>query len=116
MATRVPSFTLSHQGIDTPASLHWNLETAPLDVKTVCRGDGMLAASRSRSRTQKAADESETTVAHSSKAGLVADKDTLGALAQQKASLERSTASGVKTGTQAALDGKVTWKLTTVKG
>ncbi|WP_129792883.1 phosphoenolpyruvate carboxykinase [Sphingosinicella sp. CPCC 101087] len=43
MASRVPTFTLSHQGIDTPATLHWNLETAPLVEKSVCRGEGMLA-------------------------------------------------------------------------
>jgi phosphoenolpyruvate carboxykinase (ATP) len=43
VASRVPTFTLSHQGIDTPATLHWNLETAPLVETSVCRGEGMLA-------------------------------------------------------------------------
>jgi phosphoenolpyruvate carboxykinase (ATP) len=40
---RVPSFDLYHQGIDTPARLHWNLETAPLVEQAVCRGEGLLA-------------------------------------------------------------------------
>ncbi|MGZ8360327.1 MAG: phosphoenolpyruvate carboxykinase [Allosphingosinicella sp.] len=43
MAIRVPSFTLSHQGIDTPAVLSWNLETAPLVEQAVRRGEGLLA-------------------------------------------------------------------------
>ena len=40
---RVPSFDLYHQGIDTPASVHWNLETAPLVEQAICRGEGLLA-------------------------------------------------------------------------
>jgi phosphoenolpyruvate carboxykinase (ATP) len=40
---RVPSFDLYHQGIDTPARLHWNLETASLVEQAVCRGEGLLA-------------------------------------------------------------------------
>ncbi|MGZ8337518.1 MAG: phosphoenolpyruvate carboxykinase (ATP), partial [Allosphingosinicella sp.] len=43
MAIRVPSFTLSHQGIDTPAVLSWNLETAPRVEQAVRRGEGLLA-------------------------------------------------------------------------
>ncbi|WP_114951133.1 phosphoenolpyruvate carboxykinase [Sphingosinicella terrae] len=43
MTSRVPSFALSHQGIDTEAELHWNLETAPLVEASVRRGEGMLA-------------------------------------------------------------------------
>ena len=39
----VPSFGLSHQGIDTPAQLHWNLATAPLVEQAVCRGEGLIA-------------------------------------------------------------------------
>ncbi len=40
---RVPGFGLSRQGIDTPATLHWNLETAQLVEQAVCRGEGLLA-------------------------------------------------------------------------
>jgi len=43
VADRVPSFDLYHQGIDTPAGLRWNLETAPLVEQAVCRGEGLLA-------------------------------------------------------------------------
>ena len=43
MANRVPSFDLHHQGIDTPATLHWNLETAPLVEQSLLRGEGRLA-------------------------------------------------------------------------
>ena len=43
MADRVPSFDLHHQGIDTDAQLHWNLQTAPLVEQAVCRGEGILA-------------------------------------------------------------------------
>jgi phosphoenolpyruvate carboxykinase (ATP) len=34
---------LHHQGIDTPATLHWNLETAPLVEQSLLRGEGQLA-------------------------------------------------------------------------
>ena len=43
MASRVPSFDLFRQGIDTPAKTHWNLGTAPLVETAVSRGEGMLA-------------------------------------------------------------------------
>ncbi|HKR24097.1 MAG TPA: phosphoenolpyruvate carboxykinase, partial [Allosphingosinicella sp.] len=43
MTTRVPSFDLSHQGIDTPATLHWNLGPAELVEHALRRGEGMLA-------------------------------------------------------------------------
>ena len=43
MANRVPKFDLHIQGIDTPASLHWNLETAPLVEQALQRGEGRLA-------------------------------------------------------------------------
>ncbi len=43
MATRVPSFDLSFQGISTPAELHWNLGPAALVEHAVRRGEGLLA-------------------------------------------------------------------------
>jgi phosphoenolpyruvate carboxykinase (ATP) len=43
VANKVPSFDLHHQGIDTSATLHWNLATAPLVEHSVCRGEGVLA-------------------------------------------------------------------------
>ncbi|MFN3945519.1 MAG: phosphoenolpyruvate carboxykinase [Allosphingosinicella sp.] len=43
MASRVPAFTLSDQGIETPADIHWNLETAALVEQAVSRGEGLLA-------------------------------------------------------------------------
>ena len=43
VTNRVPTFDLHHQGIDTPARLHWNLETAPLVEQAVCRAEGVLA-------------------------------------------------------------------------
>ncbi|HEY5710613.1 MAG TPA: phosphoenolpyruvate carboxykinase [Allosphingosinicella sp.] len=43
MANKVPSFTLSHQGIDTPAALHWNLGPAVLVEQALARGEGLLA-------------------------------------------------------------------------
>ena len=39
----MPSFDLSHQGIDTPAALHWNLGPAALVEQAIARGEGMLA-------------------------------------------------------------------------
>ncbi|AHE54187.1 phosphoenolpyruvate carboxykinase [Sphingomonas sanxanigenens] len=43
MAYRIPSFTLSDQGIATDAELHWNLGTAPLVEIAVKRSEGLLA-------------------------------------------------------------------------
>jgi phosphoenolpyruvate carboxykinase (ATP) len=43
VATRVPSYDLHHQGIDTSAAIHWNLGTAPLVEQAVLRGEGLLA-------------------------------------------------------------------------
>ncbi|MGQ0588460.1 MAG: phosphoenolpyruvate carboxykinase [Sphingosinicella sp.] len=43
MARSVPSFDLHFQGIDTPATLHWNLGTAPLVEQAIARGEGILA-------------------------------------------------------------------------
>ena len=39
---RVPAFDLERQGISTPATLHWNLTTAPLVEYTIERGEGRL--------------------------------------------------------------------------
>jgi phosphoenolpyruvate carboxykinase (ATP) len=43
VANRVPRFDLHHQGIDTPAALHWNLGTPELVEQAVSRGEGVLA-------------------------------------------------------------------------
>jgi phosphoenolpyruvate carboxykinase (ATP) len=43
VAKRVPRFDLHHQGIDTPATLHWNLGTSELVEQAVRREEGMLA-------------------------------------------------------------------------
>jgi phosphoenolpyruvate carboxykinase (ATP) len=43
VTTRVPSFDLAYQGIDTPAALHWNLGPADLVEHAIRRGEGMLA-------------------------------------------------------------------------
>jgi len=43
VASRVPSFDLSYQGIETPAILHWNLGPAALVEQAIARGEGMLA-------------------------------------------------------------------------
>jgi phosphoenolpyruvate carboxykinase (ATP) len=43
VATRVPSFDLSYQGIDSDAVLHWNLGPAALVEEAVKRGEGLLA-------------------------------------------------------------------------
>ncbi len=39
----MPSFDLSYQGIDTPATLHWNLGPAELVEHAIRRGEGVLA-------------------------------------------------------------------------
>ncbi|MEA2207277.1 MAG: phosphoenolpyruvate carboxykinase [Blastocatellia bacterium] len=44
MPNRVPAFGLAHQGIDTPATLHWNLGPAMLVEEALKRGEGLLAA------------------------------------------------------------------------
>jgi len=43
VSNHVPDFTLADQGIDTGATLHWNLGTAPLVEQAVRRGEGVLA-------------------------------------------------------------------------
>jgi len=43
VASTVPSFDLHLQGIDTPASIFWNLGTAPLVEQAICRGEGLLS-------------------------------------------------------------------------
>ncbi|WP_298671360.1 phosphoenolpyruvate carboxykinase [uncultured Sphingomonas sp.] len=44
MSDRVPAAGLEAQGIETRATLHWNLETARLVEAAVTRGEGRLAA------------------------------------------------------------------------
>ena len=44
MADRAPQHSLSDQGIETRAKLHWNLETQGLVDAAVARGEGRLAA------------------------------------------------------------------------
>ena len=44
MIDRVPAKGLDAQGIATAATLHWNLETAPLVELAIARGEGHLAA------------------------------------------------------------------------
>ena len=44
MADRVPQHLLSDQGIDTRATLHWNLETRALVDAAIARGEGVAAA------------------------------------------------------------------------
>jgi phosphoenolpyruvate carboxykinase (ATP) len=43
VANKVPAFDLHHQGIDTPATLHWNLGAAELTEHAVRAGEGLLA-------------------------------------------------------------------------
>jgi phosphoenolpyruvate carboxykinase (ATP) len=43
VAHRSPDFSLLKQGIETSATIHWNLLTAPLVEESVKRGEGMLA-------------------------------------------------------------------------
>ncbi len=43
LATRPPAFDLAAQGIATPATVHWNLITAPLVELALARGEGILA-------------------------------------------------------------------------
>ncbi|HEV2818834.1 MAG TPA: phosphoenolpyruvate carboxykinase [Allosphingosinicella sp.] len=43
MASKVPSFDLHHQGLDTPACLHWNLGAAALVEHALRAGEGLLA-------------------------------------------------------------------------
>jgi phosphoenolpyruvate carboxykinase (ATP) len=43
VASKMPSFDLAHQGIDTPAAVHWNLGPAALVEQALVRGEGRLA-------------------------------------------------------------------------
>ena len=43
MSERTPAHRLDAQGIDTAATIHWNLTTAPLVEHAVARGEGLLA-------------------------------------------------------------------------
>ena len=43
MSERTPAHRLEAQGIDTSATIHWNLTTAPLVEQAVSRGEGKLA-------------------------------------------------------------------------
>src|SRR6187551_1613105 len=40
---RVPAFGLAHQGIDTDATLYWNLGTSSLVEHAIRNGEGLLA-------------------------------------------------------------------------
>ena len=44
MSNRIPAAGLEAQGIDTRATLHWNLVTARLVETAVARGEGRLSA------------------------------------------------------------------------
>ena len=43
MSERTPAHRLEAQGIETAATIHWNLTTAPLVEHAVARGEGELA-------------------------------------------------------------------------
>ena len=43
MSERTPAHRLDAQGIETTATIHWNLSTAPLVEQDVSRGEGDLA-------------------------------------------------------------------------
>jgi phosphoenolpyruvate carboxykinase (ATP) len=43
VTNKVPSFGLHHQGIDTPAKMHWNLGPAELTEHAIRNGEGLLA-------------------------------------------------------------------------
>ncbi|MCY7398617.1 MAG: phosphoenolpyruvate carboxykinase [Sphingomonas bacterium] len=43
MSERTPAHRLDAQGIETAASIHWNLTTAPLVEQAIARGEGKLA-------------------------------------------------------------------------
>ncbi len=43
MSSSKPAFDLAAQGFAAPASVHWNLQTAPLVEQALIRGEGMLA-------------------------------------------------------------------------
>ena len=43
MSERIPAHRLEAQGIETAATIHWNLTTAPLVEHAVSRGEGQLA-------------------------------------------------------------------------
>ena len=55
MAPRMPDAGLSSQGIETAATLHWNLVTAPLVEHAVRRGEGKLAKRRPAGRRDRPA-------------------------------------------------------------
>jgi phosphoenolpyruvate carboxykinase (ATP) len=43
LSERTPAHRLDAQGIETGASIHWNLTTAPLVEQAIARGEGKLA-------------------------------------------------------------------------
>ena len=43
MSERTPAHRLEAQGIETSATVHWNLTTSPLVEQAVSRGEGKLA-------------------------------------------------------------------------
>ena len=42
MSERIPAHQLDAQGINTGATIHWNLTTAPLVEQAIARGEGKL--------------------------------------------------------------------------
>ena len=42
VSERTPAHLLEAQGIETAATIHWNLTTAPLVEQAVARGEGQL--------------------------------------------------------------------------
>jgi len=43
VSERTPAHRLEAQGIETSATVHWNLTTSPLVEQAVSRGEGKLA-------------------------------------------------------------------------
>ena len=43
MSERTPAHRLEAQGIETGATVYWNLTTAPLVEQAIARGEGQLA-------------------------------------------------------------------------
>ena len=90
--------------------------TATTDTAALERKDGQLTASKGHSETTKDADGNAATHSRSTKGGIVAGEDGVGAIGEHEQKIERQRASGPKLGAVVNASGKATANVTEVPG
>ena len=80
------------------------------------RGDGRMGATRSTSSSTTDASGAVTKSGTSTKGGMIAGKDGIGAYGEREKSVERTSASGLKTGAVAGLNANVVCNVKAMEG